>query len=63
VKSVEFIECVAAETLRDYWRLGEIQSRHQGMANLGRMEFIWIPLILHALAWVFAGLAFLKIRE
>ncbi|MFC1897201.1 hypothetical protein ACFLX8_01325 [Chloroflexota bacterium] len=30
---------------------------------LMRLEFLWIPIILHALAWVFAGLAFLKIRK
>jgi hypothetical protein len=35
----------------------------RSIVNLGRLEFMWIPLILHALAWVFAGLAFLKIRE
>ena len=33
------------------------------IANLSRLEFMCIPLILHALAWVLAGLAFLKIRE
>jgi hypothetical protein len=35
----------------------------RSIVNLSRLEFLWIPLILHALAWVFAGLAFLKIRE
>ncbi len=32
-------------------------------ANLMRLEFLWIPIILHALAWLFAGLAYLKIRK
>jgi len=35
----------------------------RSIVNLSRLEFMWIPLILHALVWVFAGLAFLKIRE
>jgi hypothetical protein len=35
----------------------------RSIVNLSRLEFMWIPLILHALAWVFAGLAFLRIRE
>jgi len=35
----------------------------RSIVNLSRLEFMWIPLILHALAWVFAGLAFLKIRR
>jgi hypothetical protein len=30
--------------------------------NLMRFEFLWIPLILHALAWLFAGLAFARYR-
>jgi hypothetical protein len=32
------------------------------LANLLRFEFLWIPIILHALAWVFAGMAYLKYR-
>jgi len=35
----------------------------RSMANLLRLEFLWIPIILHALAWLFAGLAYLKIRK
>ena len=35
----------------------------RSMANLMRLEFLWVPIILHALAWVFAGLAFLKVRK
>jgi len=35
----------------------------RSIVNLSRLEFMWIPMILHALAWVFAGLAFLKIRK
>jgi hypothetical protein len=35
----------------------------RSIVNLSRLEFMWIPLILHGLAWVFAGLAFLKIRR
>jgi hypothetical protein len=35
----------------------------RSIANLMRLEFLWIPIILHALVWVFAGLAFLKIRK
>jgi hypothetical protein len=31
--------------------------------SLMRLEFLWIPLILHAIAWVFAGLAYIKIRR
>jgi hypothetical protein len=34
----------------------------RSIANLTRLEFIWISLILHALAWVFAGLTFLGTR-
>ncbi len=35
----------------------------RSLQNLMRLEFLWIPIILHALAWVFAGLAYLKIRK
>ena len=35
----------------------------RSIANFARLEFLWIPIILHALAWVFAGLAYLKIRK
>jgi hypothetical protein len=35
----------------------------RSIVNLSRLEFIWIPIILHALAWVFAGLTYLKIRK
>jgi len=35
----------------------------RSLQNLMRLEFLWIPLILHALAWIFAGLAYLKIRK
>ena len=31
--------------------------------NLARLEFLWIPIILHALAALFAGLVYLKIRK
>ncbi len=31
--------------------------------NLTRFEFLWIPLILHGLAALFAGLTYLKIRK
>ena len=35
----------------------------RSLSNLMRLELLWIPLILHALAWVFAGLVYLKIRR
>lgn len=35
----------------------------RSLSNLARLEFLWIPLILHALAWIFAGLAFIKYRK
>jgi hypothetical protein len=31
--------------------------------NLVRLEFLWIPIILHALAALFAGLTYLKVRK
>ncbi|MDH5781962.1 MAG: hypothetical protein OEZ07_05275 [Dehalococcoidia bacterium] len=34
----------------------------RSIVNLTRLEFLWIPLILHGLAWLFAGLSYLKIR-
>jgi hypothetical protein len=35
----------------------------RSLANLMRLEFLWIPIILHALAWLFAGLTYLKLRK
>jgi len=35
----------------------------RGLENLARAEFLWIPFILQALAALFAGLAYLKIRK
>jgi hypothetical protein len=35
----------------------------RSIMNLARLEFLWIPIILHALAGLFAGLAYLKIRK
>ena len=35
----------------------------RNLANLMRLEFLWIPLILYALAAIFAVLAYLKIRK
>ena len=31
--------------------------------NLARLEFLWIPIILHTLAVLFAGLTYLKVRK
>lgn len=35
----------------------------RSVQNLARLEFLWIPLILQALAALFAGLAYLKIKK
>jgi hypothetical protein len=35
----------------------------RNLANLMRLEFLWIPIILYGLAALFAGLAYLKIRK
>jgi hypothetical protein len=36
---------------------------NRSLANLARLEFLWIPLILYGLAALFAALAYLKIRK
>lgn len=35
----------------------------RSFVNMIRLEFLWIPIILHGLAVLFAGLIYLKIRE
>ncbi|MFC1995648.1 hypothetical protein ACFLVM_02085 [Chloroflexota bacterium] len=35
----------------------------RSLAYLMRLEFLWIPIILHALAWLFAGLTYVKLRK
>jgi hypothetical protein len=60
---VYFIAAAAYVIFLAWLYLPEPIGYGRSLENLARLEFLWIPLILHALAWLFAGLAHLKIKK